>query len=116
MLVDAAHDAVFFFGAERLGAEVVDAVVEAALDEVLIHLKEVVSQCICLSRIREHHTVMNSFICFFSIRAPSSRCSDALRLQQMLAGLVTPWIACLPFHCVLCCEDKLEMCGVEPSL
>jgi hypothetical protein len=40
MLVDAAHDAVFFFGSEGFGAEVVDAVVEAALDEVLVHLDE----------------------------------------------------------------------------
>jgi hypothetical protein len=43
VLVDAAHDAVFFFGAERLGAKVVDAVVETALDEVLIHLKLLVN-------------------------------------------------------------------------
>jgi hypothetical protein len=40
MLVDAAQDAVFFFGAEGFGAEVVDAVVEALLDKVLIHLNK----------------------------------------------------------------------------
>ena len=47
-----------------------------------------------------HRTVMNSFICFFSMRAPSSRCSDALSLGEMLAGaLVTGWIHRVPFHC-----------------
>lgn len=38
MLVDTAHDAVFFFGSKGFGAEVVDAVVEAALDQILVHL------------------------------------------------------------------------------
>jgi len=38
MFIDAAHDAVFFFGAEGFGREIVDTVVEAALDEVLVHL------------------------------------------------------------------------------
>jgi hypothetical protein len=44
VLVNAAHDAVLFFGAEGFGAEVVDAVVEAALDEVLVHLFVSISQ------------------------------------------------------------------------
>ena len=37
-LVDAAHDAALLLGEERLGGEVGDAVGEAALDEVGVHL------------------------------------------------------------------------------
>jgi hypothetical protein len=38
-LVDAAHDAALLLGEERLGSEVGDAVGEAALDEVGVHLR-----------------------------------------------------------------------------
>lgn len=37
-LVDAAHDAALLLGEEGLGAEVIDAVGEAALDKVRVHL------------------------------------------------------------------------------
>lgn len=40
MLVDASHDATFFAGGEGLALEAVDAVVEALLDEVGVHLGE----------------------------------------------------------------------------
>lgn len=40
VLVDATHDTALLTGDERLGGEVVDAVVEATLDESGVHLKE----------------------------------------------------------------------------
>jgi len=52
-LVDAAHDAALLLGEERLGGEVGDAVGEAALDEVGVHLRSesqtlaVVERCRC---------------------------------------------------------------------
>jgi hypothetical protein len=39
-LVDAAHDAALLLGEKRLGGEVGDAVGEAALDEVRVHLNQ----------------------------------------------------------------------------
>lgn len=44
-LVDAAQHAAFLAGDEGLGGEVVDAVVEAALDELGVHLRGGVSGC-----------------------------------------------------------------------
>lgn len=40
MLVDASHDAALFARGERLALEAVDAVVEALLDEVGVHVHE----------------------------------------------------------------------------
>jgi hypothetical protein len=45
LLVDTSHDAAFFAGTEGLALEAVDAVVEAALDEVGVHLATMISIC-----------------------------------------------------------------------
>jgi len=81
VLVDASHNAALFARGERLALEAVDAVVEALLDEVGVHLDwSVLLSCSIESGWR---TFMNSFICFFSMRDCSSRCSDAVSLHAI---------------------------------
>lgn len=93
MLVDASHDAAFFSRGKRLALEAVDAVVETPLDEVGIHLAPEHQRVASFWagdpwRIRRSLrtegvlTFMNSFICFFSMRFCSSRCSDCVRLAR----------------------------------
>lgn len=87
VLVDAPRDAALLAGSERLGGKVVDAVIEAALDEVGVHLE---AQRMSLGRPRGvwidvsatvfHLTFINSFICLRSMRFWSSRCSAPERL------------------------------------
>jgi hypothetical protein len=72
-------------------------VVEALLDEVRVHLQGLVTlpccpECDC-------RTFINSFICFFSMRDCSSRCSDAVSLHAVsLADInwrklhTSPWL------------------------
>jgi hypothetical protein len=81
MLVDASHNAALFARGEGLALEAVDAVVEALLDEVGVHL-------VCVSAMKwvaecGSRTFINSFICFFSMRDCSSRCSDAVSLRAV---------------------------------
>jgi len=80
VLVYASHDAALFARGERLALEAVDAVLEAVLDEIRVHLGRV-------SPIRERrfgvHTFINSFICFFSMRVCNSRCSVAVSLDAV---------------------------------
>lgn len=79
-LVDAAHGAALLLGRELGRGEIIDAVLEATLDEVAVHLRWQVQQGIHRSMAEEEHTFMNCDICFFSMRMASSRCSLALRL------------------------------------
>jgi hypothetical protein len=58
------------------------------------HLKE---SCCCFKDGKGELTVMNSFICFFSMRLESSRCSAALRLS-VLGSLVLINTTHLPVH------------------
>lgn len=93
VLVNAAHDAGLFAVDERLGGEVIDAVVEAALDHLGVHLERDnvrsgsrwIEGRIELDSLPgwEEHTVINSLSCFRSIRAENSRCSDALSLHDV---------------------------------
>jgi hypothetical protein len=89
VLVDASHDAALFARGERLALEAVDAVVEALLDEIGVHLRMCQRYYHCdwplvivvASRWR-FRTFINSFICFFSMRPCSSRCSLAVSLAR----------------------------------
>jgi hypothetical protein len=92
-LVDAAHDAALLLGEQRLGSEVGDAVGEAALDEVGVHLRpgrQDVSCCSTLLMVSFRsmdilgRTFMKSFICLRSMRPCSSRCSAAFSLLRAL--------------------------------
>lgn len=78
---------------ERLGCEVVDAIIKAPLDQLRVHLSEGMNISVMFGMKikikesdylqqwkREKFTVMNSFICLLSIRVCSSRCSDELSL------------------------------------
>ena len=87
MFVDASHDAALLSRSKRLALEAIDAVVKALLDQVGIHLR------LASATARKHdnafqravtwglRTFMNSFICFFSMRFCSSRCSAEVRLD-----------------------------------
>lgn len=56
VLVDATHDAGLFAVDEGLGGEVVDTVVEAALDHLGVHLKETrLDKCIGMVRLSDGH-------------------------------------------------------------
>jgi hypothetical protein len=89
VLVYASHNAALFARGERLALEAVDAVVEALLDEVRVHLGDM-SAALSLKLVatgqewpvQRCHTFMNSFICFFSMRVCSSRCSEAVSLAR----------------------------------
>jgi hypothetical protein len=90
VLVYASHDAALFARGEGLALEAVDAVVEALLDKVGVHLTQTMSgnpvttACMCSVRL----TFMNSFICFFSMRFCSSRCSEFVSLAHDQYGAV----------------------------
>ena len=86
-LVDAAHDAALLLGEKRLGSEVGDAVGEAALDEVGVHLRSESETLAVVQRRRWYafllaRTFMKSFICLRSMRPCSSRCSAAFSLLR----------------------------------
>lgn len=84
-LGDAAGDTSGLSGDEGLGGEVVDAGVEAAVDQAGEHLQpcQYVGrydlQEVLRGRKGGRHTPMNSFICLRSMRCWNSRCSLALR-------------------------------------
>lgn len=88
VLIYASHDTALFSGGERLAFEAVDAVVETALDKIRVHLMsdplaprtEVALRHGVHSAVGDGHTFINSFICFFSMRVCSSRCSAEERL------------------------------------
>ena len=82
-LGDAARDTSGLAGDQGLGGEVIDAGVEAAVDETGEHLRY--CQWLILgwdkvsgAEIRGMHTPMNSFICFCCMRCSNWRCSLAL--------------------------------------
>jgi len=86
VLVDASHHAALLARGEGLAFEAVDAVVEALLDEVGVHLR---ARSAHVPRTvgdrgggKGKRAFINSFICFFSMRACSSRCSFWLRLVE----------------------------------
>jgi hypothetical protein len=82
VLVYASHDAALFARGEGLALEAVDAVIEALLHKVGVHLiqtmsgRPVTNVCMRLAQL----TFMNSFICFFSMRFCNSRCSEFVSL------------------------------------
>jgi hypothetical protein len=79
VLVYASHDTALFARGERLALEAVDAVVEAVLDEIRVHLGRV---SVVRERLSGVRTFINSFICFFSMRVCNSRCSVAVSLAR----------------------------------
>ena len=117
-LGDAAGDTSGFAGDQGLGGKVVDAGVEAAVDETGEHLR----CCQWLipgwrglsgTKGRGMHTPMNSFICFCCMRCSNWRCSLALspslNICRQHLCLLRHWqcakvgafksSVCLPVHC-----------------
>jgi hypothetical protein len=88
VFVDAAKDAAFLPVNQRLGGEIVDTVVEAALDKAGVHLTAELLSCVdqlVWDKERDGRTCINSFICFLSMREASSRCSEALSLKNQIS-------------------------------
>ena len=84
VLVYASHNTALLARSERLAFEAVDTVIKALLDKIRVHLRTVsgVIRYVANDFDWVASTFINSFICFFSMRFCSSRCSLAVSLAN----------------------------------
>lgn len=88
IFVHTSHDTAFLSGYQGFRGEVVDTIVKTPLHEFRVHLNKgvlVMNGSGVVFQGEGVHAVINSFICFLSIRAFSSLCSAAVSLPKIVS-------------------------------